>query len=130
VLLWSLPVLAQEPCVPRSTFLTTAKLTWTTVPLETIAGTATLTGFVVERQQNEQRQWTVLRDDLAPTTLEYLDPDLRPNREYRWQVRAKLTTTTGEALLSHPFAPGARPPCLRIVPLPAPGILQVDPVLP
>ena len=134
VVLWGLavPVLAQEPaCVPRPTFMTSAKLTWTLTQLEAVTpDEMTIAGYVLERKHNEQVRWTVLRDDLPPTTLEYVDTDLRAKRTYAWQLRAKLTTNAGETVLSAPFVHGANAPCLRVVDLPAPGALEAVPVLP
>ena len=123
---------AQTPaCVPRSTFLTSAKLTWELTQLDAVTPPdSTIAGFVLERKQDQQPRWTVLRDDLPPTTLDYLDTDLRPKRTYEWQLRAKLVNNAGETALSQPFTQGPKAPCLRVVELPPPGTLQAEPVLP
>jgi hypothetical protein len=123
-----LAVVAAEDitCTPRAVYLTGSRLSWQ-APTAILHG-ATLTGYAVH-QRVDDKPWKPLTT-LPATALTYDDAPLKPNRTYAWQVLAIWQFPDDTLVYSDAASHGAKPPCLTILPVPAPTGLQAEERMP
>lgn len=116
------------PCTPQVTHRIDADLWWEPAPAT--SGTSTLIGYRVQRQVNEQRQWhevSAVAADVVRYVIDGVTPVVKPGNTYRYRVLALWQPSSGAVLASEAGVHGPQVPCLQILPLPPPGVLQAAP---
>lgn len=115
-------------CTPQVTHRLDADLWW--APAPATSGTSTLIGYRIQRQVNEQRQWqdvAAVAADVVRYVIDGVTPVVKPGNTYRYRVLALWQPSSGAVLASEAGEHGAQVPCLQILPLPPPGMLQATP---